>query len=125
MDQAVAKKIEAYFAQYKTFHYRKGHILLHAHDKPENIFHLTMGKVKQYDISTRGDEVLLNIYKPPSFFPMSNAINKTPNRYFFEAETDIEHQSAPVDETILWLKNNPDVMYDLLGRVYSLSLIHI
>ena len=119
MDQTVAQKIENFFTQYKTFHHRKGHILIHANDKPESVFHLTMGKVKQYDISNRGDEVLLNIYKPPAFFPVSNGINKAPSRYFFEAETDIELQYAPIGVTLLWLKKNPDVLYDLLGRVYS------
>lgn len=119
MDQAVAQKIEKFFAQYKTIRRRKGHILLHARDNPEFIFHLIQGKVKQYDVSYWGEEVLLNIFKPPAFFPMSGAINQAPNRYFFEAETDIELQAAPVGEAIALLKDNPDILYDLLSRVYS------
>ncbi len=118
MNQVVAQKIENFFSQYQTFHYRKGHILLHAQEDPEYIFRLVKGKVKQYDISYRGDEVLLNIFKPPAFFPMSGAINKGSNRYFFEAGSDIELQAAPVGDTIALLTSNPDVLYDLLGRVY-------
>ena len=119
MDQVVAQKIENFFAQYKTVRHRKGHILLHAQDDPEYIFFLTKGRVKQYDISYRGDEVLLNIFKPSAFFPMSSAINKASNRYFFEAESDIEVRAAPVAETIALLKDNPDIVYDLLSRVYT------
>ncbi len=115
----VAHKIETFFAEYPQRHYRKGQILIHAHDDPTHIFHLLEGKVKQYDISYRGDEVVLNEFKPPAFFPMSHAINRTPNVYFFEAETDVELQLAPIDETIAFLKTNPDVLYDLLSRVYK------
>lgn len=118
MDHIIAEKIENYFTQYQTRHYRKGQILVHAHDEPAQVFHLSEGRVKQYDISYRGDEVVLNIFKPPAFFPMSYAINKTPNVYFYEAETDVELELAPIGKTIEFIRNNPDVLFDLLSRVY-------
>lgn len=119
MDPLIAQKIEQFFEKYPSRHYRKGHILVHAQDEPSHVFHLLEGKVKQYDISYRGDEVVLNIFKPPAFFPVSYAINKTPNAYFFEAETDIELKLAPTDDAVNFLKSNPDVTFDLLSRVYK------
>lgn len=119
MDPVVAEKIEAYFSRYPQRYYRMGQILIHAHDEPTHVFHLLEGKVKQYDISYRGDEVVLNEFKPPAFFPMSYAINRTPNVYFFEAETDVELRQAPNEEAVAFLKTNPDVLYDLLSRVYK------
>ncbi len=118
MSPVVAEKIESFFAKYPQRHYHKGQILIHAHDEPDHVFHLLEGKVKQYDISYRGDEVVLNEFKPPAFFPMSYAMNRTPNVYFFEAETDVELQSAPIDDAVNFLKANADVTYDLLSRVY-------
>ncbi len=118
MDQVVSQKIEEFFESYPGRNYRKGQMLVHAHDDPAYIFHLLEGRVKQYDISYRGDEIVLNIFKPPAFFPMSYAMNKTPNVYFYEAETDIELKQAPVEDTINFLRSNADVTYDLLGRVY-------
>jgi len=119
MDPLVSQKIEHFFAQYPLHHYKKGQILIQAHDQPEHVIHLVLGKVKQYDITQRGDEVLLNIFKPPAFFPMAYAINHTPNQYVFEAETDIEVHLAPVTETVAFVQHNPDVLFDLLSRVYS------
>ncbi|HSX01454.1 MAG TPA: Crp/Fnr family transcriptional regulator [Candidatus Saccharimonas sp.] len=119
MDQTVAQKIERFFESYPSRHYHKGQILIHAHDEPAHVFHLLEGKVKEYDISYRGDEVVLNVFKPPAFFPISYAINKTPNVYFYEAETDIELKLAPIDEVVGFLKSNADVTYDLLGRVFK------
>ncbi len=49
---------------------------------------------------------------------MSYAINKTPNKYFFEAETDVELRLAPVDDVVKFIEANHDVAYDLLARVY-------
>jgi CRP/FNR family cyclic AMP-dependent transcriptional regulator len=118
MDATIAKKITGFFSAYPARHYPKGQILIHAHDNPTHVFQLLEGRVKQYDISHRGDEVLLNIFKPPAFFPMSYAINKTPNVYFYEAETDIDAHLAPTDDVVGFLKANADVLYDLLGRVY-------
>jgi len=119
MDPAIAEKIEKFFSQYQIHQYHKGQILIHAHDEPQHVFYLVSGKVKQYDISYRGDEVVLNIFKPPAFFPMAYAMNKTVNHYFFEAEADVELRLAPIDEAISFIKANPDVLYNLLSRVYS------
>lgn len=118
MDKAIAESIAAFFAGFPLRRYAKGQILLHAEDDPEYVFHLVSGHVKQYDISYRGDEVVLNVFGPPAFFPMSFAMNKTPNKYFFEAETDIELHLAPIEETVAFIKSSPDVLYDLLARVY-------
>lgn len=118
MDPQIAQKIEAFFSQYKIRRYAKGQVLIHAQDDPSAVYHLVSGRVKQYDISYRGDEVVLNVFSPPAFFPMSFAINKTTNTYFFEADTDVELRLAPIEATLEFLKANPDVLYDLLARVY-------
>ncbi|OGI95103.1 hypothetical protein A2917_01810 [Candidatus Nomurabacteria bacterium RIFCSPLOWO2_01_FULL_42_17] len=118
MTEAVTQKIEDFFAQYRLRKYTKGQVLILNGDEASYIYHLVNGTAKQYDVTYRGDEIILNIYKPPAFFPMSLAINKTPNPYIYEAETNIEIRQAPADEVIAFIKANPDVMFDLLSRVY-------
>lgn len=118
MNQEIAKKISDFFEKYPVRSYHKGQILIHAGDEPDFILNIVEGKIKQYDLSYRGDEVILNIFKPPAFFPMSFAINKTSNEYFYEADSDVMLRKAPIDEVIGFIKDNPDVLYDLLGRVY-------
>lgn len=119
MYTAVSTKIESFFANYPLKRYAKGQIIIYAGDGEGTVFHLVSGKVKQYDISNRGEEVILNVFKSPAFFPLSIAINHTPNPYFYEAESPIELRAAPARETITFIKHNPDVMYDLLSRVYK------
>lgn len=118
MDAKVASKIDAFFTQFKRQAYKKGEILVRADDNPSGIFYLKKGIVREYAISQKGDEMVVNIFKPISFFPMSWAMNDAPNSYYFEAVTDLEVWKTPKEKAIAFLKDNPDILYDLLSRVY-------
>jgi len=119
MDKSVLAKVEAFFAQYPTKHFEKGHIVIHAHEEPAGVFYLVRGQVRQYDITVRGSEVVVNVFKPPAFFPMMWAVSRTPNRYFFEAITSVTVRLAPADAVVAFVQANNDVLFDLLSRVYS------
>lgn len=119
MSKDISDKIEAFFNNYRPRKYAKGQILILNGDDTTYVYHLIDGRVKQYDVTYRGDEIILNVFKPPAFFPMSLAINKVPNPYIYEAETDIEIRQAPAGEVVTFLKENPDVLFDLLSRVYK------
>lgn len=119
MDSKISEKLEAFFTKFKHQIYKKGEILIRADDDPPGIFYLKKGYVKQYAISKKGDELVVNIFKPIAFFPMSWAINNTKNIYFFEAVTDVEVYKAPKEKVLEFVKNNTDVLFDLLGRVYK------
>lgn len=118
MDELTSKKLESFFTQYKKQTYRKGEILVRADDDPAGVFYLTKGQVKMYLITGKGDEIVLNIFKPISFFPMSWAINNTKNVYYYEALTEVTLWRAPKEDVIAFLKENPDVLYNLISRVY-------
>jgi CRP-like cAMP-binding protein len=118
-DQSIREKVELFFAPYKQRSYSKGQVLVHAGDNPPGVMYLTKGQIRQYDISENGNEVVVNVFKPYAFFPMSWAINKTPNQYFFDADTDVTFRLAPADDVVKFLQENPDVTFDLLSRVYS------
>lgn len=118
MSSDIAAKVEAFFASYPSRKYPKGQILIHGGDDPQHIFYLTQGKVRQYDISYRGDEVVMNVYKSGAFFPMLWALTDLQNRHFFSAENDVEVRVAPKDKVVEFLKTNPDVAMDLLTRLY-------
>lgn len=119
MDTNIAKKIEDFFTQFKNIKYKKGEILIRANDDPRGIIYLVSGNVRKYAISQKGDELVVNIFKPISFFPMSWAINNEPNEYFYDALTSVEIYQAPKDKVVEFVKNNPDVLYDLMSRVYK------
>lgn len=119
MDTTILTKIREFFTQHKYQEYKKGEILIRADDDPSGIFFLKSGKVKEYAISKNGEELVVNTFKPEAFFPMSWAVNNTKNQYFFEALEDIKVYRAKKEDAIKFLKDNPDVLYDLLCRVYK------
>ena len=118
MDETVSGKIEKFFSQYEPMSFKAGQTLISSGEAPDYIYQLVSGKVSQYDQVPGGDKIILSTFKPPAFFPMSIAINKTPTPYLFEAETDAEIRQVMAEDAVEFLKSNPDVLLDLLSRVY-------
>jgi len=117
-EKSATVKVQAFFSAHRIKHFNKGEILLFPGDKVESVYFIEEGSVKQYSISSRGDEVIFNIFKPGAFFPMANIINDMPVKYMLEVETNANIRLAPKDEVLDFLKDNSDVLYDLLSRVY-------
>lgn len=114
----ISNKVEQFFAAYPVRKYKKGQILILKGDAPQTIHYLLKGTVKQYDIDYRGEEIVLNLFKPGAFFPMSFALNGGVSDFIFEADSDIELQPCPAAEAVKFVRDNPDVLLDLLARVY-------
>lgn len=114
-----AATVETFFAQYRERNYQKGRLLASAGENPTGVFYLTSGHVTQYDITPSGNVVVVNVFKPGAFFPMSWAINKQANQYFFEAASDVAVRVAPAEEVVQFVRTHPDVLFDLLTRVYK------
>ena len=115
----IKSAIDGFFAEYSVKKFPKGHILVYPGDAIDHVFYLLSGSVAKYDISPAGNEVIVNVFKPQAFFPMSAAVNKTANDYFFEAVEPIEVRMAPAKQAVKFVQDNPDVMFDLLSRVYK------
>jgi CRP-like cAMP-binding protein len=118
VNDPILDKLDRHFSKCKVRTYAKGALIISANEEPEGISLLDSGIVEQYDITPEGNRMTVNIYRPPAFFPMSWAINKTPNTYFFGALTDVNLRVENSAKTLVFLKSNPDVAYDLLSRVY-------
>ncbi len=115
----VQAKVHTEFTKYPRRTYAKGQILLFADENPPHIFYLVSGRVRKYDVSYRGDEVIVNIFKPPAFFPMSWALAKTPNKYFYKTEEETALHVVPTEKVVEFLQQNADVTIDLMSRVYQ------
>ena len=113
------EKIEGFFAKYPARKYDKGEMLILGGENPAHIYFILSGHVKQYDITKTGEEVVVNIFKKPAFMPLAWAVGKVNNSFFFEAATILYARRAPAKDVTAFLKNNPDVSYDLLSRLYK------
>lgn len=114
----VTDKIDQFFAQYPQQRYLNGDFLVRAEESPAGIFYLKIGQVRQFFLTSAGEEVVVNIFKPPAYLPMSWAINKTPNDYYFQVTSPAKIHLAPADEVLKFVKTNPEILFDLLSRVY-------
>lgn len=119
MDASIAAKVSDFFNDFPEKHFDKGEIIVHAGETPPGVMYLLEGRVSQYDIAPSGTTVVVNVFKPGAFFPMSWAMNQTTNNYFFEAATKVALRLAPADATVAFLRKNPDVLFNLLSRVYK------
>ena len=118
MQTDIPKKLDDFFSSYQSQTFSKGTVILQAGEDPTGIFYITEGIVRNYWISQEGTEVTLNMYKPHAFLPMSWAIGGVKNTNFYEAMTLVVGKKAPKEVFLQFLKSNPDVMYDLLRRIY-------
>jgi CRP-like cAMP-binding protein len=118
MRDEIADKVTHFFGQYERLRYKKGDYLKILDKQPHGISCLQSGVVRCLSLSKAGAELTINIFKPISFFPVGWVINDANDNYTYEAVTDVEVSIAPKDKFKVFLQNNPDVVYDLLKRIY-------
>jgi CRP-like cAMP-binding protein len=119
MDADIIARLDAFFAEDRKKSFKKDEIIIFPHEDPTGVMYLEQGLIEQYDITPEGHKVTVNIFKPHAFFPMSWAMNATPNTYFYAALSDVEMKIAQPPRVIEFLQNNPDILLNLLSRVYK------
>ena len=115
----IKQQVEEFFADYPAKRLDKGQSLWRPGDTVDKVHYLVEGSVIQYDISSAGNTVIVNVFKPGAFFPMSNVLNDVPTDYFFEAAAKSTFKVAPAADVVDFMKAKPEVTFDLLTRVYS------
>lgn len=117
--QPPQSKVKEFFTSFPARTVSAGQVLIFADDTVPPVYYLEKGQVAQYAIAENGSKVVVNIFKPGAFFPMSAALNNTPNiTHFFEATEDCMVYEVPSADAVVFLEKNPDVALDLLKRVY-------
>jgi CRP/FNR family cyclic AMP-dependent transcriptional regulator len=114
MPPQVSAKIERFFQDFPLRRYARGQLLMLAGDNPKQIFYLVSGIIRVYDISDKGNEVVVGVFKPTTVFPLSWMILEKPNIYFFEARTNVVVREAPASRTLNFIKKNSDVTFNML-----------
>lgn len=111
-------QVASFFQPYRTKEFAKESILVFGGDAPVGIFYLLSGTVLQYDVTPQGDKIILNIFKPGSFFPMNWGLDETISPYFLEATDTVKVAIAPRQDVVTFLQAHPEVTMDLLHRLY-------
>lgn len=119
MDILVQEKLDKFFSRYPSLEYKKKEVLIRADEQPSGIIYLKEGIVRMYAVSSQGEEVVINTYKAPSFFPMPWVLNDILGRYYYETITKTVVCKAPKEDFLKFLKQEPEVVMDLLKRIYT------
>ena len=116
MDPKIQKLLYSFFKKFEQNAFSKEETILNPADK--KIFFLTNGAVKMFSTSREKDEITINIYKAYSLFPMP-LIFDLENKYTFGSLTEAEGYFAPKKDFKMFLDTNPDVLFDLVKRIYQ------
>lgn len=111
--------IEHFFEKYDLREYKKGQVFILNGETSDFTYYVISGRVKVYDVNYRGDEIILNVYKPPAIFPIFSLIDSAANKYIYEADTATTIRRAPTNEVKRLLESSPDTTLDLLKQTYS------
>jgi CRP-like cAMP-binding protein len=117
MNTSLEILVSAFFDSYTKLKYKKGEVVLRAGDPPAGVMYLKSGFVRQSFTSASGDTLVLHVYKPGSYFPMTWVINDTPNRYDFEALTPVTMMRAPKADVRKFLAEHPEVSEHFMSRI--------
>jgi len=117
MDNSIAQKLNKFFSSATSSVFKKGETLIYSQDNPDCVFYLMEGYVNLNTIFDDGKKLILNIFKPGSFFPMMCMLGGIENPYNYECLTNASLKKARKEEFDKFIKNNPDVLLDLTKRV--------
>ena len=117
MNTDINTNLDTFCSQYKEINYKKGDIVIRGDDAPTGVYLIKSGIVKMSSIAEDGNELAVNIYKPGTFFPMTWAIGGVENSYYYQTLAASKLVRVPKDEFVVFLKKNPEILYDLTRRV--------
>lgn len=119
MTDSTSIKYDQFVSDYPAINYRAGYMLMTPDTELTHAFFLESGKVRKYSLTRYNEKATMNIFVAPSLLPISSVLNGTPNLYYFETMNPVVVRCIPVEEMATYIKDNPDVAYDLLQKVYA------
>lgn len=117
MTDTVKRNVHHFFASHTLLTYKKGEMILRADDIPQGVSYIEKGVVRQYSINGSGETLMLQLYRPGAFFPMTWVVNNTPNHYFFEAATAVAIRRVPRENVKKFMDDEPEVLKDFVERL--------
>jgi CRP/FNR family transcriptional regulator len=118
MDQMKTVSLDSLFSGEKILHFRKGELLIRCDEEtPRGIYFLKKGFVKMNTILPDGREIILNIFKPNSLFPISWVIADAVNKYNFQAMTPVEVVRQSKDILLSYFQNDIRALFSISRRV--------
>lgn len=91
--------------------------IVHPGDSPQDIFVIQSGSVHQLDISPTGNEVIINVFKPPAFLSVFWLFEESENRFTYSAVDQVVLHKIPRKDMQKFLLDHPQFIYDTMQRL--------
>lgn len=117
MNNISIEKLEKFFSQFKTIHYRKGETFIRPGEIPQGINFLKKGYVRLYSLCYEGQDLTLVLYKPGDFFPVVWSFTGARSIYYFEALSPVEIERASKEEFGKFIDDNIDVFKEVNNHI--------
>lgn len=117
--------LQTFLKQYTAKSYKKGEVILRQDTEPTCAYIIKKGIIKTYNITAKGEEKPIGFNLPHELFPMGwifDHISKS--QYFYETLKPCLIYAVPKDELIVFLRANPEAMFQLLAKTTRGTLIH-
>lgn len=109
--------LDNFFSVFPRTVYKKKQILIHPNEPIDRIYFLKKGYIREYLISSEGEELTTHIFRPSSYIPLLLALVGKQNKYYFETVTEAEVYTAPVDKVTAYVKDHSDVEMEIIKRL--------
>ena len=112
-------KVSEAFSNYERYKFEKGQVLISPDQEPNCVYQISSGFVRQFFLSQKGSDLTIHIFKPGDFFPLMWAVGEIPNSYTYEAITQIELIKIPREQTLEFLKKDPENLIQIIQSLYA------
>ncbi len=119
MDTMTLNKLFDHFSHHRLVSYKKGDIIYRPNDVIDHVSFIKSGYVRLYTVNKHGEEATLDVFKPVFYLTLLYAMTDTENRYYFEAVTPVELWKAPRNETLAFLRNDAEMLYNLMQSIMT------
>lgn len=106
-----------FWSNFPNTNYKKGKILISPNDQLEKVYYLVKGNVKMFTLSPDGEKAVIHIFKKGSFFPVNLVLGNIPNKYYFEALTNIKVKEVSAQKVVKILKKDNKMLMELTKRL--------
>ena len=119
IDNATEEKLTNFFTKFPLKEYSKKAIFINDYTDPDGVFYLEEGKIRQYTMDRKGNEVTVNIFHNHAIVPFAWLTSETRNDYYYDTLIHSKLRCAPREDVLAFMQSDPQLLFELLSGVFK------
>jgi len=116
-DQQQGLNLKKFLKNFPLKKFNQGEVLFEIDQPLINVCCLESGFVRQYTVSSDGNEFTQNIFRKEAIFPLNLICTQKHNPYYFEALTPVTAAMVPTSQMKAFLQQDPVALEELVIRL--------